>query len=143
MNWKQLIFSGLVFMIVAFIVHTIGSMLTMDYYTNPAYFCYWSELMMPSNGPPGMEFFVASLIVNFAIGVTYAGGYFMLKKAIPGKEYMKGVNFGLLLFLLIALPYTLTSVLLLSFPLGLLIAWTLENLVIYVLGGAAFAKLIQ
>ncbi len=38
--------------ILAQIVHTLESILTMGYYTDPAYFQVWSKVMMPAAGPP-------------------------------------------------------------------------------------------
>ncbi len=143
MNWKQIVISAVVFALVAQIIHTVGAVLTMDYYVNPAYFALWSKLMMPEAGPPGTEFFVASLVVNFAIGLTFAGVYSMLKKSIPGKGLMKGVNYGLLLFLLAGLPYTLTTYLLLAVPAMLLVGWAVEALILYIICGATFSKIVR
>lgn len=142
MKWRHIILSALVFLVVAQIVHTLGAMLTMGYYADPANFGLWSNLMMPAEGPPGTGFFVGSLVVNLAIGLVFAGVYSMLRKGIPGKGLMKGFNYGLLLFVLVGLPYTLTTYLLLAVPAMLLIAWAVESLVIYLVCGVAFAKLI-
>jgi hypothetical protein len=143
MDWKQILLSALVFMVVAQVVHTIGAVLTMGYYTDPAYFPLWSTLMMPAGGPPGAEFYAASFLGNFAIGLIFAWAYYTLKGSIPGKGLNKGVNYGLLLFLLAALPGTLMMLVLLAVPVALLFSWAVESLILYALSGAAFAKLIR
>lgn len=143
MNWKQIILAAVVFTIVAQVIHIIGSMLTMGYYMDPSYFCLWSNLMMPAEGPPGTEFFVTSIVINLVIGLIYARVYMMLKDVIPGLDIMKGVNFGVLLFLLVGIPTTLSTYLVLALPIVLLLSWAAEGLLIYLIAGVAFSKLIQ
>lgn len=141
MDWKKAVLGALVFTVVAQIIHTVGAMAMMDYYMDPQYFCLWSSLMMPAEGPPGTEFLVASLVSNLAMGFVFAGMYQILQKSVPGKKLMKGVNYGIMLFMLFTIPYTLTAYLLLAIPAMLLFAWAAESLVILLLSGAAFAKL--
>lgn len=146
MDWRkmiklnQLFLSAVVFAAISQVVHTIGAAAMMDYYTNPDYFPLWSTLMMPAEGPPGSEFFMASIVISFVIGLVFAAVYQMIKGSIPGTGVKKGLNYGLLLFLLVGVPYTLTSYLILAIPTTLLMAWAVESFVIYLLSGLAFSN---
>ncbi|MDD5172485.1 MAG: hypothetical protein PHF60_05635 [Candidatus ainarchaeum sp.] len=143
MNWKQILLSALIFAVVSELVHTLGVIPTMGYYTDPANFGLWSQIMMPDAGPPGTEFYLASFAFAFITGCVFAWAYSVLKKCIPGKGVMNGFNYGLMLFLLVGVPYTLTTILLLAVPIGLLMGWALESFVIYGLSGLAFAKIMK
>jgi len=143
MDLKQILLSALVFAVVSQIVHTLGSFPTMDYYTDPANFGLWSRLMMPTAGPPGTEFYVASFAFSFITGCIFAWVYSIIRKSVPGKDVMNGFNYGLMLFLMVGVPYTLSNILLLAIPIGLQMEWALETLVIYGMGGLAFAKIVK
>ena len=143
MEWNDILVSAFVFAIVSVVIHTVGAIATMDYYTNPAYFPLWSSLMMPNAGPPGMEFYAVSLSFAFIIGILFAYAYSVMQKGIPGKGAMKGFNYGILLFMLAGLPTTLMLYELLAIPLGLILSWTLESLAIYLIGGAVFSKFVR
>ncbi len=114
----------------------------MGYYTNPAYFPLWSKLMMPNNGPPGTDFYLVSLFSNFATGLIFAAAYSLVASNMPGEGVTKGVNFGVFLFLVAGIPFTLTVKLLLAVPGALLAGWVAESLVIYTIAGAAFSRIM-
>ncbi len=141
-NFKQVAISSIVFLIISQIINTITAVFTMSYYTNPEFFALWSKLMMPANGPPGTEFFLASIVIDIIIGIILAGSYSLLADSIPGEGISKGINYGILLFLIAGVPFTLTIYLLFAVPGSLLIYWTISTLVIYLISGAAFAKII-
>lgn len=124
------------------VVHTIGAIATMGFYTDPAYFPLWSTLMMPGASPPGLMFYAASLAFSFLSGLIFAFAYTNVKKSIPGKGMMKGVNFGLLCFLMVQVTSALTMFLLLAVPAALLLSWALESLVVFAVCGAVFSKVI-
>jgi len=139
----KLIGMAVLFAIIAQIVHTIGATATMDYYTDPLYFPLWSEVMMPAFGPPGMEFYAVSIASNFVIGLILAAVFVVLKNSIPGSGSRKGINYGILLFLVSAVPSAMSSYLILSVPAALLAAWAIENLLIFLVGGAVFARILR
>jgi len=144
-SWKQIILGAIAFVIIAQIVHTAGTMLAMDYYTNPAYFPLWSNIMMPNNGPPGTEFMVASIVTNFIAGLILAWVYFKFCACAcfsgePG-SWRKGFHFGAILFLVAGIPFSMTTYLLLAVPTGLLMEWAAEMLVVYLAAGVVFSKL--
>ncbi len=138
----QIIISGFIFTIVSQIFNILGAILTMQYYTNPAYFSLWSKLMMPSNGPPGVDFYLASIAIGLINGIIFASAYYLLNQSIPGKGISKGLNYGILLFLMVGIPFTLTIHLLLAVPAMLLLNWAISGLIIYLISGVAFSKII-
>jgi len=143
MYWKNIFISAVLFAVISMVVHTIGAIADMDYYTNSAYSSIWSPIMMPGPSPPGMEFYAISFAFSFAIGAIFAAAFSMLRASIPGDDLRKGADYGLLLFILVQIPYVLTDFLMLAVPLALLLSWTLQSLVVFVLGGLAFSKLIR
>ena len=89
MNWKRIIIAAIVFAIIAQVLHTVESMLTMDFYMDPEYFGVWSKLLMPTAGPPPAEFFYASVISSLIIALIYAVVYDVVKGSLPGKTFIK------------------------------------------------------
>jgi hypothetical protein len=142
-SWLKIILLGIVFAIIAQIVHTIESMATMNFYTDPAYFGLWSKIMMPGQGPPPTEFYIYSIIFSFIAGIIYALIYTMIRKSIPGKTiFNHGLYFGFILFL-IGLPSILSLYLLINLPNMLLISWTITALIIDLIFGVIVVKLIK
>jgi hypothetical protein len=144
MNWKRIIIAAIVFAIIAQVIHTIESMLTMDFYMDPAYFDVWSKLMMPTAGPPPAEFFVASIVSAVIIALIYAVTYDLINKSLPGKtDIKKGLQYGFLLFMLVQIPGLLGMWLLINLPALLLIYWAISSLVVLLIGGIAIAKIVK
>jgi hypothetical protein len=143
MEWKELSISALVFAILSQVVHTIGAFATMGYYIDPAYFPIWSNLMMPGPSPPGLEFYAVSFAFSLLAGLIFAFTYSALKKGIPGKDLVKGVNYGILLFLLADVTYAMTTFVILAVPSALLVSWALEGLVINIAFGAALSRIMK
>jgi hypothetical protein len=138
----KIIIAGIVFAIIAQVIHTVESMATMNFYTDPTYFGVWSKIMMPAHGAPPMEFYIYSIIFSFITGIIYAIVYSMISKSIPGKTvFNKGLNFGFFLFF-IAIPWSLTMYLLINLPAMLLTIWAITGLLINLIFGIIIAKLI-
>lgn len=143
MKALKFIIAGIVFAIIAQIIHTVESMLTMSFYTDPAYFAVWSKIMMPGEGAPPTEFYIYSIIFGIIAGIIYAMIYSMINKSIPGKTITnKGLYFGFLLFL-VGIPWSLTMYLLINLPTLLLVAWSITSLVIDLIFGVIAVKLIK
>jgi chromate transport protein ChrA len=141
-TWK-IIIVGIVFAIIAQVIHTAESMATMSFYTDPTYFGVWSKIMMPGEGPPPTEFYYYSIVFAVITGIIYAVIFEMIKKSIPRKTAInQGLYFGFLLFLL-GIPWTLTMYLLINLPSVLLFYWSMTSLVIDLIGGAAIAKIMK
>ncbi|UCG95276.1 MAG: hypothetical protein JSV92_04505 [archaeon] len=143
-KWRRIIIASIIFMVIAQAVHTLGSFATMDFYTNPEYFHLWSEIMMPTGGAPGMEFFAVSVLFNFITALILTLFYVLINKSVPGKfSFMKGINYGILLFIITAVPTFFSMSLLLAVPVLLSISWMIEALIIDILGGIVIARFIK
>ena len=144
MKWKRIIIATIVFAIVSQVVHTVESMLTMDYYMDEAYFQVWSKLMMPTAGPPPTEFYIASITSAVIIALIYAAAYDIIKGSLPGKTTMKkGLQYGIMLFVLVQIPGLLGMYLLINLPVLLLVYWAIGSLAILLIGGIVIAKIVK
>lgn len=142
-NRKGIAIVGFAMMVVGQIIHTIGATLTMDYYTNPQYFSVWSKLMTPSAGPPPVSFMIVSLIFGLITSLIFAWFYSIVKNSIPGDTVLsKGINYGLLMFLTVGVTFTLNLILLINLPMGLISSWTVDGLIVFIVGGVLAAKYI-
>jgi len=143
MKFLKVIIAGIVFAIIAQVIHTVESMATMSFYTNPEYFAVWSKIMMPGEGPPPTEFYIYSIIFSIITGIIYAVIYAMIKKSIPGKTVNnQGLYFGFLLFL-VGIPWSLTMYLLINLPSLLVVYWSITSLIIDLIFGVIIARLIK
>ncbi len=119
-------------------------MMTMDYYIDETYFSVWSKIMMPGPGAPPTEFYIISIIFAFIGGLIFAGAYTIITKGIPGKTVVKkGINYGLLIWLVAGIPFGLGLILLINLPYDLIAIWTVTSLIVYLLAGAATAKIVK
>ncbi len=141
--WK-LILAAIVFMIIAQVIHTIEAQVTMNYYTDPAYFAVWSKIMMPTAGPPPVEFYYYSLTFTFITGLIFAGIYAVIAKGIPGKTLAKkGLIYGLLIWLISGIASALSMFLLINLPIDLIAYWTVTGLIINLIAGVAVSKILK
>lgn len=140
---KVLLAAG-AYLVIAQLIHSVGALLTMDYYMDPAYFSVWSKIMMPGEGSPPTEFFLASIGLSLIGGVIYAIAYDTLKASIPGKTILRrGLAFGLILFFVGGLPGFLSMYLLVNLPCGLTSWWIAEGFIVSLLGGTAIAAVLK
>jgi hypothetical protein len=143
-SYWRILLSGVLYAIVAQVIHTIGAMLAMSYYTMEEYLPVWSKIMMPTAGPPPISFMVYGIVYAFITGLLFTGLYIHLGKALPYKSVVKkGLSYGLAVFCLAGIPGALSMHLLFNLPLVLIISWTIEGLVIYLLNGMIVAKLAR
>jgi hypothetical protein len=140
-RFGRILVAGLVFAIVAMIVNNLGAFLTMSYYLIPAYFPVWSKLMMPTAGPPPMSFFFLSFTFSFVTGVLFALVYVLVRAALPRSVWLRGVYYGLLVFVVGSIPGYLALLLLINLPIGLVVAWAFESLVVNMINGVLTATI--
>ncbi len=141
---KNVVLASVLIVIVSQIAHTVGAMLTMGYYFDPNYWGVWSKLMMPTAGPPPVEFYYASLAFSFVGALIYAATYGILKKSIPGKgAVQKGLMYGALLFMVGSVPGYLAMLSLINLPAMLVFEWAFESLVILLIAGVIIAKVMK
>jgi hypothetical protein len=124
----RVLLTGLIFAIIAQIINSLGAYMTMSYYLLKDYFPVWSKLMMPAAGPPPVYFFVLSFVFNFVIGALFALVYTLIKTALPKPTWLRGLYYGLLVFLVGGIPGYFAMVLLINLPFGLVLFWAVESL---------------
>jgi len=131
-------------MVVSYIVRTLGAIIAMPYYTDSKYFYLWSKIMMPSvEAMPPLSFTVYSLVFAFLTGVIFASFYGVVERVIVGRGIKKGMIFGLWLFVTVSITGFMATYLILSIPLMLLVMWQVEALVLYLIAGMIFSKIIK
>lgn len=140
---KKIALFGVIFAVISLLIHIIGAILEMDYYINPAYFAIWSKIMMPGAGAPGIWFYVVSLLFSFISGAIFAWVYTVIKRGVPFKGIVRGIIYSLLVFLVATIPGDLSMILLLAVPYMLILYWTIECLVTYVIMGAILGKMFK
>ena len=139
----RVIIAAIVIMIIGQIVHSLSTMATMGYYTNPEYFAVWSSMMMEI--PKGdMTFMFYSLLFGFIGGLLFALVYNIFRESVPGKTpFNKGLAYGFLIFLVAGLSGSLSFYLLFNLPVELIVVWAFEGLIIYLLTGITTAYLVK
>jgi len=142
-NRTRVIVAGIIFALVAQVVHTLGTFPTMEFYVDPAYFNVWSKIMMPTTGPPPMSFFYYAIAFNVVTGILLASVYSIICEGIPRTGVKRGLFYGIILFLAAGIPSSLSMYLLINLPVALIAWWSLESLAIYLIGGVVIAWLIK
>ncbi len=143
MKWLRVLLAAVAYTILAQIFHSVSTFLTMEYYLDPKFLPVWSKTMMPTAGPPPMEFLYLTIVFSFITGLLFSIVYSFIATCIPGKgATSKGVNYGLILFLISGIPFFLTNYLLINLPLMLLVYWlVIDGLLLYLAGGVAIANI--
>jgi hypothetical protein len=143
-SWPRILAVAILYAIASEIVMTLGAFMDMSYYYDPSYFGVWSKLMMPAAGPPPAEFYYFGMAFQLVTGFLFALVYRVIKGAVPGKGWKnKGLMYGFLIFLVTGIPTTMMLYLLINLPVGLLLSWMLQSLVVYLIMGLVAAKLLK
>lgn len=143
-NWKQIVIAIVAIVIVSQIVHMVSATATMGFYMDPAYTQVWSNIMMPTAGPPPATFYYYSILFTVITAMFFTMVYSMIGCCVPGKTLInRGLTYGLLIFLVGGLPSMLTTYLIINIPAGLAAYWAVEILAINLIGGMIVAKLIK
>jgi len=141
-NLRKIVIASIVILIISQIIHTIGAVLTMDYYIDEAYAQVWSKIMMPAMGPPPMSFYIISMLSAFVFALIFVSVYDIFEASVPGKTWKKkGMYYGLIVFLLTGQSYVTMSYLI-NLPGMLLLEWAFEGLILSLLAGLVTARFI-
>ena len=144
MKLLKLLFAAVLFTIISQVIHTVESFLTMSFYLDSNYFGVWSKIMMPGAGAPPTSFYVYSIVFTFISGLIFVFIFTKAKNVIKEKVWWKiGKKYGIVVWLLASIPWTLTSYLLINLPPMLLVYWSISSLIIYILSGIAIAKILK
>lgn len=139
----KLILTGVVYTIIATVIHQAEALLTMGYYLKPEFFGLWSRLMMPRQGPPPSSFFITSAVFTFITGVSLGLVYYYIKEMLP-KDFKKRVFlFADLMIGASFIFFTLPVYLLFNVPLGLLISWFVSSFAILISISYFFVKYLK
>jgi hypothetical protein len=85
-----------------------------------------------------------SIVFQLVTGFLFALVYNVVKGAIPGKGWKnKGLMYGFVVFLIAGLPTTMMLILLINLPIGLLLSWMLQSLIVYLIMGLVTAKIVK
>lgn len=141
----KIILGAIAYVVIAFVINTLSSYLTMNYYTDSNYFAVWSKIMMPNAGPPPSSFYYYSIAFDFIGGLILCFIYSKVKGIFKNKSVMqKGLRFGIGLFLVSGIPFFMSMYLLINLPLGLLISWLIFNgLLVNIFAGIVIAKIFE
>jgi hypothetical protein len=129
---------------ISFLISTAGAYADMSYYMDANYFGVWSKLMMPTAGPPPVEFTYISIVFSLITALIFCFVYIKIKNVFSTKTTTKaGLIYGCGVFLIAGIPSTLSLILLINLPLALIISWAVQSLVMYLISGIIAAKLIK
>jgi hypothetical protein len=142
-SWKKVIFSGLIFAIISFVIRQIEAILTIKYYTMPEYFGLWSKTMMPNAGPPPFSFMVTSFVFTFVTGVSLALIYYYLKDHLPKEEKRRAFYFADLMIGTSFVFFTLPVYLMFNVPMGLLVSWFITTFIILTASSWVLVKIVK
>lgn len=143
LHWKKAVLAGVIYTLIGQILHMLGAQATMSFYTNQAYSGVWSKLMMPKAGPPPPGFYYYSLAFSWVTGFIFAVFYDWIKPVLPAAPWKRIYYFVSLLVALSLVPGYLSMILLINLPLGLVVYWFVESVIIYALATLAFIRVFR
>lgn len=135
--------ASIAFLIVAQVLHNIGSAISSSYFTHPQYYHLWNPLMISnSNAGFGIYFFVTNIAFGFISALLFVIVYTVVGRGLNGGPE-KGIHFGMLVFLVATVPGSLSLFLLLNLPGEIIVLWAFQNLVLYVVGGLLIGIILE
>ncbi len=142
-NWTRVFLSGLVYMVIAFVIHQIEALLTLNYYMDPQYFGLWSNLMMPVAGPPPISFMVTSLVITLVSGISITIVYYYLKDMLPKNIWKRTFLFADLMVGTSFIFFTLPVYLMFNVPVGLLVSWFFSSFIILLGASIVMVRIVK
>lgn len=143
LNWKKVLITSSVYMIIVFVIRTIEAIITMNFYTIPEYFGLWSKVMMPAAGPPPVSFQITSLLFSLISGVALVIFFEYIKPVLPKKPLDKTIYFTKIIVLLSFIFFTLPVYLMFNIPFMLLVSWFITSVIIMFLSSMVFVKVMK
>jgi hypothetical protein len=129
MNWKKGIISGIAAGVVILIVGMAsGFLFSADYSSTP-------QLWKPMTG----DWWYYMIALDLLEGILYGIVFTMLYNGIPGKGWRKGLNYGIILWVVATIPGMLMTYLTMTVPDTIVVAWTFGGLIALILAGPAIA----
>ena len=132
----KLVICSVIVTIISEALYWLVAFADMRYYTDPVHAEIWSKVMMPNPGPPPSSFMWYSLLFTFITAVLFVLVFQIVLKGVPGSgPAMRGLMYGLLVFLLAGIPAGLSMYLIINLPTGLIWSWTMQGFVVYLVNG--------
>jgi hypothetical protein len=133
----RILSASLIFLVISQLLHMVGLTISMDYYGQADFYGIWSPLLISTgNMTTGLSFFYVNIILGFIGAVLFVVVFTVLVRGLKGGPAERGVLFGLLVFLVAIVPDSFSVFMLLNVPLEIIIFWTLESFIIFLVGGA-------
>lgn len=142
-KWMKVLLVGLIYTVLATVIHEAEAILTMKYYFMPQYFGVWSKLMMPRAGSPPPEFFTTSLVLTFISGISLTLIYYYIRNQLPKSFWKKVLFFADLMIAASFIFFTLPSYLMFNLPWQLLASWFISSFIILVTAAFTIVKIIS
>lgn len=142
-SWGSVLLAGVIYTVMANVVHGIEAFLTRSYYSLPAYVGVWSKLLMPHAGPPSPQFFALSLLFGLLVGMFLAFVYVFIQDVLPTTPWSRSFSYAGLLIGFELVLYILPVSLLFNVPGALLLSWTISYSVIFMLASILFVRMLK
>jgi len=128
-DWKKGIIAGIVAGIIILIVGMIsGYLFSADYAITP-------QLWKPMTG--NWWYYMAA--IDIIEGIIYGLVFTMLYDGLPGKGWMRGLNYGLILWFVGTIPGMLMTYSTMAVPDTLVASWLFGGLISLAIAGSAIA----
>ena len=129
MKWKKIVVSGIAAGIVILVIgNLIGFLFAVDYTTTP-------QLWKPMTG----NWWYNMIVLDFVEGILYAAVFSILFNSIPGKGWRKGLNYGLILWVVATVPGMLMTYFTMAVPDSIVASWTFGGLISLVIAGSVIS----
>lgn len=142
-HWGKVFLIGFLYTILATVIRQLEVLWTMKYYTMPQYFGVWSKTMMPSAGPPPVEFMIMSAVMTFASGMAITIIYYYLKEYLPRGFWRRSTFFADILVSTSFVFFTLPVYLLFNVPVALLGYWFVSTFVVLLITSLLIVKIVK
>ncbi|MCS4541620.1 MAG: hypothetical protein HY929_04770 [Euryarchaeota archaeon] len=124
-NWKKGIIAGIAAGVVFLVVGMVsGFIFSPEYAATP-------QLWKPMTG----AWWYQIIALNFLEGILYGLIFSVLYNGIPGKGWKRGLNFGLILWLVATVPGMSMTYLTMAVPNTIVLSWTIGGLISLVIAG--------
>lgn len=133
MRVKRMLIAG----VVSRMAGTILGIVTCGGIFNWVYALEPTDIWKPMAGPPPIWFNVASLALGIILALIYA----LLYRGIPGRGIVKGLVFGLFVWLVGTVPGMLATYTFMRIATGVVIYWTIQGLVVLLVEGIIIAAI--
>lgn len=144
MNWKIIFIGGVVFYITQFLVSFITGPLIHEGILEPLYMAtteFWRPEL--TQDPPDMAALMPRWItVGVIMSFVLAGIYGVVRRALSGSGWLKGIKYGFILGLIVGSAMAGWSGVF-NLPGEIWLWWAAESFVYFIIGGAALGFVAQ